>query len=475
MPPRMRWLRLVPLALVMIASTAGAQAPIDYARLRDETVQRLSEYLRIDTSNPPGNEREAARWLQGVLAREGIEAQLLDTIELGPGRANLYARLKATVPAPAGAPARRAVALVHHMDVVPATASEWTEPPFGGAVKDGFVYGRGALDMKGHGIIQLMTLVALRRAGVPLTRDLVFIANADEEVDGQGATVFVQRHPDLLRDVAYVLTEDGGTRTEGGRVRWFGIGVGEKRPYWLRLVARGTAGHASVPTADNPVPRVARAVARAAAWETPVRATPAVVRFFQAVAQHETGEARRWLSDPRAALRSPAGRAWLLADPVRSALLRNTVTPTVLTGSSKTNSIPSTASAELDVRLLPDEDTAAFHAQLAKVIDDPKVAIELSAPVLPRFDAPLDTEMYRAIARAAATVLPGVPVAPVTDVGASDRPTYAEAGIVCYGVSPWLVEAADERKGVHGVDERLAVSGIEFGLRLYGEILAGMR
>ena len=151
------------------------------------------------------------------------------------------------------------------------------------------------------------------------------------------------------------------------------------------------------------------------------------------------------------------------------------MTPTVLTGSSKTNSIPSTASAELDVRLLPDEDTAAFHAQLAKVIDDPKVAIELSAPVLPRFDAPLDTEMYRAIARAAATLLPGVPVAPVTDVGASDRPTYAEAGIVCYGVSPWLVEAADERKGVHGVDERLAVSGIEFGLRLYGEILAGMR
>lgn len=464
-------LLLVP---VLVLPTSLAAQPTDFAALRDETARVLAEYLRLDTSNPPGNELVAARWLQAFLAREGIEAQILDAAELGAGRANLYARLRATA-APPGARGRRAVALVHHMDVVPADAREWSVPPFAGELRDGFVYGRGALDMKGHGIIQLMTLVALKRSGAPLPRDLVLIANADEEVDGRGASVFVERHPDLLADVAFVLTEDGGTRVEQGRVRWFGIGVGEKRAYWLRLVARGTAGHASVPLADNPVPRVARAVARAAAWETPLRLTPAVDRFLRAIARHETGDAARWLGDAAAALREPAGRAFLLADPARAALLRNTISPTVLTGSGKTNSIPSVASAELDVRLLPDEDTAAFRAELARVIDDPGITIELVAPVLPRFDAPLDTEMFAAIERAAARLLPGVPVASVVDVGTSDRPTYMAAGAVPYGVTPGLAEWEDERRGVHGIDERVSLASIEFGLRLYAEILRELR
>ena len=469
---------LVAAVVLMLSTPLSAQSvskAIDYAALRDETVRVLADYLRVDTSNPPGGELAAARWLQAFLAREGIEAQILDTAELGAGRANLYARLPATMPAPAGAPARRAIALVHHTDVVPATPSEWTVPPFAGEVRDGFVYGRGALDMKGHGIIQLMALVALKRSGAPRPRDLVVIANADEEVDGRGALVFVARHADLLADVEYLLTEDGGTRVEHGTVRWFGIGVGEKRPYWVRLTATGTPAHASVPTVDNPVPRIARAITRVAAWETPLRVTPAVDRFFKAVARHEQGEAKRWLGDAGAALQSDAGRTWLLSDPVRAALLRTTVAPTVMTGSPKTNSIPGTATAELDIRLLPDEDTAAFHRELVRVIGDPAVRVELMAAVTPRFDAPLDTELFRAIERAAATLLPGVPVATVVDVGASDRPTYASAGIVCYGVTPWLTESADERKGVHGVDERVPIAGIEFGLRLYGAILGGVR
>ncbi len=195
---------------------------------------------RSTPRNPPGNELATARWLKETLAREGIEGQILDTAELGAGRANFYARLK-------GNGKKKAIALVHHMDVVPVTDSQWTVPAFQGLVKDGYVYGRGAIDMKGHGIIQLMALIAIKRSGIQLDRDLVYIGNADEEVNGDGAIVFVKRHPDLLQDVEYLLTEGADTRVEGGKVRWFGIDVGEKRPLWTRLVVEGKTSHGSVP------------------------------------------------------------------------------------------------------------------------------------------------------------------------------------------------------------------------------------
>ncbi|HXT48449.1 MAG TPA: M20/M25/M40 family metallo-hydrolase, partial [Gemmatimonadaceae bacterium] len=203
---------------------------IDYPALRDETVRAMSEYLQINTTNPPGNELATARWLKAFLAKEGIEGEILDTAELGPGRANFYARVK-------GDGTKKAIALVHHMDVVPANPELWSVPPFSGTVKDAYVWGRGALDMKSQGIIHLLSIVALKRAGVHLSRDIVFIANADEEVEGSGATVFTRRHPDLLKDVEFLITEGEGTKVDHGVVRWFAVGVGEKRAYWLRLVA----------------------------------------------------------------------------------------------------------------------------------------------------------------------------------------------------------------------------------------------
>ena len=215
--------RLTRAATLLFALTqpAAAQAPaIDYAQLRNETTQRLSEYIRINTSNPPGNELATARWLKEVLAKEGIEGQILDTAELGPGRANFYARLKGTGPG-------KAIALVHHMDVVPVSREFWSVDPFAGLIKDGYLWGRGALDMKGHGIVQLMTLIAIKRAGIPLNRDLVYIGNADEESGGSGSRTFISRHPELIEDVEYLLTESGGSRVEKGKVRWYGMNVGE--------------------------------------------------------------------------------------------------------------------------------------------------------------------------------------------------------------------------------------------------------
>jgi acetylornithine deacetylase/succinyl-diaminopimelate desuccinylase-like protein len=463
---------LMTMLATMLEAQTSAYDPapgvaIDFAALRDEIARRLSEYLRINTSNLPGNELATARWLQQTLAREGIEGQILDTAALGAGRANFYARLP-------GTGGGKAIALVHHMDVVPATAAEWQVDPFGGVIKDGAVWGRGALDMKGHGIIQLMAMIALKRAGVRLNRDLVFVGNADEEIGGLGSRTFVKDHPDLMRGIEFMLTESGDTRVEHGKVRWFGIGVGEKRTWWKTITAHGTASHGSVPSGDNPVDRLVAALQRIAGWRTPVRLTPAVERYFKAQAAGETGRGRAWLADPAAALRSKEGRAWLLGDPRRNALLRNTITPTVLTGSPKTNIIPQTASAELDIRLLPDEDTVAFRRELERVIADPRITFESIGDMAPAYDTPLDTELFHAIERVAGRMLPGVPFAPTVSTGASDRPYWKAAGVIPYGVSPWLVELEESRHQVHGVDERLSVANLEFGLRMYVGVLMEM-
>ena len=463
--------RIAPAAALLLGLSlpAVAQAPaFDFDQLQDETVQRLSEYLRINTSNPPGNELATARWLKEILAKEGIEGQILDTAELGPGRANFYARLE-------GNGSGKAIALVHHMDVVPVSREFWSEDPFAGLIKDGYIWGRGALDMKGHGIIQLMTLIAIKRAGIRLDRDLVYIGNADEESGGSGARTFISRHPELIKDVEYLLTESGGSRIEKGKVRWFGLNVGEKQVYWQKLVVKGKASHGSRPTPYNPVPRLARILTRIAAWETPLRVTPAVDRYLKAQAPTETGEHRRWLADAASALRTARGRAWLLSDAERNALLRNTISPTVLVGSNKTNTIPPEASADLDIRLLPDQDTVAFRRELLRVIGDTGVTLTAMGDMAPRFSAPLDTEMSRAIQRTAARLLPGVPFATTTSTGATDRPYYAGAGIICYGVDPALVDIEEVRRGVHGNDERVLIENLGFGLRLYAGVIQEMQ
>jgi acetylornithine deacetylase/succinyl-diaminopimelate desuccinylase-like protein len=447
---------------------AQSQIPIDYAKLREETAQRLSEYIRINTSNPPGNELAAARWLNDVLAKEGIRGMILDTAELGPGRANFYARLP-------GEPGGRGIALIHHMDVVTATGKDWIVDPFGGEIRDGYVWGRGALDMKGHGIIQLMAFMALKRAGIPLNRDLVYVGSADEEIGGLGSRTFLERHPDLVKRIEYVLTEGADTRVEQGKVRWFGIDVGEKRTWWKLLVARGTTSHGAVPLGDNPVDRLIRALNRIVEYQTPVRLTPAVDRFFKAQARDQTGPGKAWLSNAAAALETKEGRAWILSQPERNALLRTTITPTVLRGSAKTNIIPQEASVELDIRLLPDEDTVAFRRTLERLIADPKIRIESIGDMAPPYSAPLDTDMFHALERMAGRMLPGVPIATTVSAGASDRPYWTAAGPIAYGIDPYFVELEESRLSVHGNNERLSLENIEFGLKYYVGVILQMQ
>ena len=450
----------------LLASRAGAQTKaIDWDALARESQSTLSDYLRVNTTNPPGNELLAARFLKAILEKEGIEAQILDTTELGPNRANLYARLR-------GNGTKKAIALVHHMDVVPATPASWSVDPFSGAIKDGYIWGRGAIDMKGMGIAQLMALIAIRRSGVPLTRDIVYIGNSDEELTSTGGLVFVARHPDLLKDVEYLITEGGDNILDNsGKVVYFSVGVAEKRTFWQRLTVNGVPSHGSRPTRQNPVPRLVAALSRISQFETPLHITPGVDKFFRDISRLYPEPQRSWLSNATVALNNPKAREWILSDVFWNAYLRNTISLTGLAGSNKTNVIPGVATADVDVRLLPDQDPAEFLKTLQGVVGD--TAVHFTTLLQPKtpLESPNDTDLFRAIERAAHDREPTAFVTTPMETAATDRPTYRKLGITTYGFSPFRVPRLEIQRGMHGNDERLSVENIGYGTRFLYDIL----
>ncbi len=445
---------------MLMPSPAWAQgkAPPDFDALAREVTTWLAGYLRVETVNPPGNETAGAHYLQQLLANEGIESRILES---APGRGNLYARLR-------GTGKRRPLILLHHIDVVPVDSSEWTMPPFGGELRDGYLYGRGALDTKGEGIIQLAAMVALKRRGIPLSRDIIYLANADEETGSTGADWFSTEHADLVRDAEFLINEGGTNLADSaGRTIFYGLDVTEKVPSWIHLNAHGTGGHGSVPTADNPAARIARALGRLAEWETPLTLTPPAESFLKASAAFEQEPRHRaWLSDPAAALADSAGRAFLLSDPYRNAILRNTVSITVMRGSNKTNIIPSRASAEVDIRLLPGTDHDEFMDDVRHVIDDSLV--EVTAVSAPReaSSAPLSGALVDALRKTVAAMDPGVPITTPMLTGFTDSYYYRRLGIGAYGVDPFRLSEA-ENATVHGTDERVSLANIRFGTEFF--------
>src|SRR6267378_4553969 len=440
-----------------------APGDAEWDALGDEATALLSQYLRINTTNPPGNEIAAARWLAEVLWRDGIEAQIF---EPAPGKANLYARLP-------GDGSARPLILLNHMDVVLASPEYWTVDPFSGVLKDGYVWGRGALDMKGEAIAQLVTMLILKRAHIPLKRDIIFLATADEEIGaGVGAAWIVDHQADLVKDAEFLLNEGGVTRGDGrGTVAFYGIGTTEKSPFWLDVIARGTAGHGSRPTPDNPVHRLIRALNRIAAWQTPLIVTPAVERSFRDLATIEPDSTvRRWLSDIRSALRDSLAVRAITADLTYNALLRNTVSITGLKGSDKTNVIPPIATAAIDVRLLPGQDPAAFLAELTRVVGDTAVTFRTQGPNWPATESPTDTELFRAIEAAVHARHPNALVTTPMLAGFTDSHYFRRLGIASYGLGPFPLTVSDSR-GVHGNDERVSIEALRFGVRFVYDIV----
>ncbi|HEX9310232.1 MAG TPA: M20/M25/M40 family metallo-hydrolase [Gemmatimonadaceae bacterium] len=447
------------------AEVQSQASPVDWPALARESQTVLSDYLRINTTNPPGNEMIGARFLKAILDREGIEARITDTTELGPNRANLYARLR-------GNGSKKAIALVHHIDVVPVTPASWTVDPFSGVVKDGYIWGRGAIDMKGNGVAQLMAMIALKRSGVPLTRDIVFIGNSDEELGSTGAIVFVRQHADLLRDVEYLITEGADNVLDReGRVTYFAVGVAEKRTFWQRLTVNGVPSHGSRPTKQNPVPRLVAALYKISRYETPLHVTPGVHKYFRDIARTYPEPQRTWLSNVTVALGNSRARAWILSDVSWNAVLRNTISLTGLNGSNKTNVIPAMATAEIDVRLLPDQDTTEFLRTLQKIVADTAVHFTHLGNTKAPLESPIDTDLFRAIERAAHEREPTAFVTTPMETAATDRPTYRKLGITTYGFSPFKIPREEIQRGMHGNDERLSVDNVGYGVRFYYDVL----
>src|SRR5687767_3595895 len=453
------------IAGILAPLTSHAQSkPIDWDALAKEAQGILSEYLKINTTNPPGDEILAARFLKNILDKEGIPATIMDTAELGGTHANLYARLK-------GNGSKKAIVLLNHMDVVTATPSQWSVDPFSGLVKDGYIWGRGAIDMKGEAVAHLMAMIAIKRSGVKLNRDLVFIANADEEFTSTGGIVFVNNHADLLKDVEYLITEATENSVVDGKVRYFAVGVAEKRTFWQRLRVKGVPSHGSRPTKNNPVPRLIAALDKIAKYETPLHVTPGVDKFFRDISRLYPEPRKSWLADVTKALQNPEAREWILSDVYWNAYLRNTISVTGVTGSSKTNVIPPEATAEIDVRLLPDTDPDQMLATLKGLVNDTAIHWSTILPPKTPLESPVDTDLFRAIERAAKERAPDAFVTTPMQTGATDRPTYRKLGIVTYAIDPFLTEQAERQKGVHGNNERLSVQNVGFGIRYVYDIL----
>lgn len=431
------------LLLVSAGPSVEAAAPA-----LSEPARWLQGYLRLDTSNPPGDEHRAAAYLGRILRAEGIATQLYVSPR---GRTNLVARLAA----PAG---QGTVVLLHHMDTVAAGPS-WTAAPFGGEVRDGRLYGRGAVDAKGLGIAHLAAMVDLRRRGVVLRRDLLFVAVADEETGGgEGTAWLLAHHPELFEGVDLVLNEGGPNRVVGGRTLWWGIETAQKRPLWLELQASGRPGHASGVRPHSAAHTLVSALARLLAEPPRYRVSPPARAYLAALAPLHNAHWRPIFARIDDHLRSDGPTHGLL--PGMANLFLDTVQVTVLEAGEAINVIPERARARVDVRLLPDTDAAAFLARAREHLgQEIEVRTLLASP--PAAPSPSAGALYDTLARG----LGGgsAPVVAAMIAGFTDSRFFRERGIPAYGVSPFALDG-ESLGGIHGPDERLPLAVFDEGV-----------
>ena len=449
--------------LLCAFSAFGADLPnLDWAKVRSETLEHYTHLLRIDTSNPPGNETKAVDYLRSVLDREGIPYQIF---ALEPSRANLVARIK-------GNGSKRPVIVMGHTDVVGVQRDKWSVDPFAAIKKNGYIYGRGATDDRDNLTASLMTVILLKRAGVPLDRDVIFVAEAGEEGTSKvGIDFLVGQHWDAI-DAEYALAEGGAGAERDGKVRYMSVTTTEKVPRGTKLVAHGTAGHGSKPLLDNAVIHLADAVARAGQWESPMRLNDTTRVYFERLATISTpADADRYnhITDPSRS--AEIQRYFAEHDQNSYSILRTSVVPTVINIGFRTNVIPSQGEATLDVRALPDEDLAKFYEQLRRVINDKSVEIVPTdfgrRPASP--PSRLDTEMFRALESVTKSMYPGAIVLPSMLTGATDMAQLRGKGVQAYGIGPVVDEKEGALGSAHADDEKLAEASlyqfVEFQLR----------
>ncbi len=436
---------------------------LDEAALADDAVRLCQALLRIDTTNPPGAEKAAADLLAGELAAAGLEPRVLES---APGRGNVVARLR-------GNGERPPLLLSAHLDVVEADATTWSHPPFAGTLADGYLWGRGAVDMKNMAAMSTALLCHLARAGVRPKRDVIFAGVADEEAGSDaGAAWLVANHPDLVR-AEYGLGEVGGFSMYLGKATLYPVQVAEKGYAWLRARVRGTPGHGSMPREDSAVIRLAQAIARLGETPLPAHRTEVVAAFVEAA----TARARylrpllgRLLS-PRLApalLRLLPDRALARA---LGAMLANTAAPTVLRAGRKTNVIPGLAECEIDGRVLPGQTTQDLLRELGAVLG-PDVELEVMREAPPLVTEPARSPLFDVISEVVAVRDPGAIVVPYLTPGFTDGKCFARLGVRWYGFAPVKLPRGLRFADLyHGTDERIPVDGLRWGAAALADVV----
>lgn len=468
----------------LLAAPVAAQAPwdiaappprgYDRATAQAQTLAHLRALIRLDTRNPPGHEMRTARWFDSLFAGvPGIERSVID---VGDGRANFIARLRAT------RPGRRPVIVMGHMDVVGADTTRWNSPPLEPVIRDGYLYGRGAIDDKGMLAAAATVMLLLAGDRDRMDRDLIFVATAAEEGGPPiGIARIVEAHRDLLADAEFALNEGGRIRVADDRVRTVNIQVTEKVSYNLRLEARGPGGHGSVPLPDNALAALARALSRLHDWRPPVRLTETTRLYFERLAGIEGDAAMREamleLIRPGASVEAiERAAATLSREPIHNAVLRAGLSLTLINGGIRTNIIPSAGSATFNLRVVPGEDMGALLAAVRQVAAEPQVEITLDREVREAPPgSPISTPLYQAMERAALAMSPATTVIPFMSTGATDGAALRRIGIPTYGILPFPLVMEDELR-MHGDNERVPLAALgwatEFLYRTLSAVLS---
>ncbi len=439
---------------------ARTEFTMDWDLLLDEAIKHLQEYLRIETINPPGNEVEGAKFFKKIFDVESIPSELF---EPSPGRGNLLATLK-------GNGEKRPILLLNHMDVVPVEKEGWEVDPFAGIIKDGYLYGRGTLDNKSMGIVEMMALLILKREGVHLKRDILFFAAADEETGGRWGIQWGMENIPLLSKSEYALNEGGYIiRNESGIPDRYEISNGQKLLFQLKLKAKGTSGHGSMPHSDNPNVKLVQALDKITKWETPYNILPMVKEFFSKMAPRQPLEERKFFEDIENGLSDPSFSIWLTSNPIYNAMVRDTISLTILQAGSKANVIPSESTATLDCRLIPGSSKENFLKRLQGKLGD-EIEVEVISESRSYPPSSLDTDFFKAIQKYAAENDPDCPVVPLLLPGATDSRFLREKGIITYDFCPFRL-TEKEMLRIHGNNERIAIENLRFGMRMMVDIL----
>lgn len=434
-----------------------------------ELLPLLQDLIRMDTSNPPGNETAAARYIQDLLSRDGISSEI---IESEPGRGNLVARLQ-------GNGTRPALILLGHLDVVPADPAEWDVSPFSAEVRDQRVWGRGTLDMKGLVAMEVMVLRRLKRENVPLSGDVLLVLCADEEAGGRlGAEFLVKNHWDKIQ--AKYLFNEGSVGVEKRGIHLYPVQVGEKGVAWMKLTTHGSSGHGSSPSPDNAVARLARAVDALAQHKFPITRTEVMAQFLGILSARLSfleGLGARYFFHPVLGPAIQKGAFKKLGqDKTLKAVFSHTVSPTMLQAGYKINVIPARAEAMIDARILPGETPEGFRDRLSRIIEEsigPEFDLELLTSSLPN-ESDFRTEYFHAIEESLKKADPEAVTAPTLSAGATDSRFFREKGVIAYGILPLLLPP-EELSGLHGKNERIPMNGLERGAEILYDIVKRMQ